>query len=167
MGFVRPHGLGVRLAVDDDLPFLKRMLYEAANRPGSSWPAIDVSMEEPRNKRFWSGWMREGDAGVVAEDGIVPVGAAWIRRFTGEELGPIDDEDVPVLAIGVEQDYRGCGVGGRLMDGLIEQARASGVHAIALTTGLFNDAAVRLYRRRGFVEVLRRGDGVKMVLNLD
>jgi ribosomal protein S18 acetylase RimI-like enzyme len=85
----------------------------------------------------------------------------------GEELSPIDDEDVPVLAIGVERDYRGRGVGGLLMDALIEQAGASGVHAISLTTGLFNDAAVRLYRRHGFVEVLRRGEGVKMVLVLD
>jgi ribosomal protein S18 acetylase RimI-like enzyme len=167
MGFVRSHGLGVRPAFDEDLPFLRRMLYEAANRPGSPWPAFDVSMEEARNKRFWSGWTRGGDVGVVAEDGSVPVGAAWIRRFAGEELSPIDDEDVPVLAIGVERDYRGRGVGGLLMDALIEQARTSGIHAISLTTGLFNDAAVRLYRRHGFVEVLRRGEGVKMVLVLD
>jgi ribosomal protein S18 acetylase RimI-like enzyme len=164
---VTPHGLGVRPALEEDLPFLRRMLYEAANRPGSPWPDFDVAMEEPRNRRFWSGWMREGDVGVVAEDGSVPVGAAWIRRFAGEELSPIDDEEVPVLAIGVERDYRGRGVGGLLMDALIEQARASGGRSISLTTGLFNDAAMRLYRRRGFAEVLRRGEGVKMVLVLD
>jgi ribosomal protein S18 acetylase RimI-like enzyme len=111
--------------------------------------------------------MREGDIGVVAEDGTILVGAAWIRRFAGEELSPIDDEGVPVLAIGVEHDYRGRGVGGLLMDALIEQARASGVRTISLTTGLFNQAAVRLYSGRGFVEVLRRGEGVKMVLVLD
>ena len=163
---MRSYGLGVRPAVEEDLAFLRRMLYEAANRPGEPWPAFDVSMEEARNRRFWSGWMREGDVGVVAEDGSVPVGAVWIRRFAGEELSPIDDEKVPVLAIGVERDYRGRGVGGLLMDALIEQARASDVRAISLTTGLFNDAAVRLYRRRGFAEVLRRGDGVKMVLVL-
>ena len=53
------------------------------------------------------------------------------------------------------------------MDALIAQARASGVRAISLTTGLFNHAAVRLYHRRGFVQVLRRGEGMKMVLVLD
>jgi GNAT superfamily N-acetyltransferase len=167
MGFVRSHGLNWRPAVEEDLPFLQKMLYEAANRPGSPWPAFDVSMEEPRNKRFWSGWMREGDIGVVAEDGTTPVGAAWIRRFADEELSAIDDEGVPVLAIGVERDYRGRGVGGLRMDALIEQARATGDRAISLTTGLFNHVALRLYRRRGFVEVLRRGEGVKMVLVLD
>jgi ribosomal protein S18 acetylase RimI-like enzyme len=65
-----------------------------------------------------------------------------------------------------KRDYRGRGVGGLLMGALIEQARASGVRAISLTTGPFNAAVVRLYRRRGFAEVLRRGDGVKMVLVL-
>lgn len=163
---MRSRGQVVRPALEEDLPFLRRMLYEAANRPGTPWPAFDVSMEEARNRRFWSGWMREGDIGVVAEDNTVPVGAAWIRRFAHEELSPIDDPDVPVLAIGVERDYRGRGVGGLLMDALIEEARASDVPAISLTTGLFNEAAIRLYRRRGFAEVLRRGEGVQMRLDL-
>lgn len=160
-------GLAVRSADGKDLPFLRRMLYEAANRPGTPWPSFDDSMEEPRNKRFWSGWMREGDIGVVAEQGPVPVGAAWVRRFSGEELSPIDDPEVPVLAIGVEREHRGRGVGGLLMDALIDRARANSIRAISLTTGVFNDAAIRLYRRRGFAEVLRRGDGVQMRLLLD
>jgi ribosomal protein S18 acetylase RimI-like enzyme len=164
---MRSRGLVVRAALEEDLPFLRKMLYEAANRPGAPWPAFDVSMEEARNRRFWSGWMRVGDLGVVAEDATVPVGAAWIRRFAGEELSAIDDPEVPVLAIAVERDYRGCGVGGLLMDALIEHARASGVRAISLTTGLFNDAAVRLYLSRGFAEVSRRGEGVQMRLTLD
>ena len=54
-----------------------------------------------------------------------------------------------------------------LMDALIAKARLKGVRAISLTTGLFNEAAVRLYRRRGFDEVLRRGDGVQMHLVLE
>jgi hypothetical protein len=53
------------------------------------------------------------------------------------------------------------------MDALIAEARASGVTAIALTTGLFNDAAVRLYRPRGFADPFRRGDGVQMRLAPD
>ena len=165
-GEVRTEGLVVRAAVGDDLPLIRRMLYEAANRPGTAWPAFVESMEEERNRRFWAGWMRDGDIGVVAEEGTVPVGAAWIRRFAGEELSPIDDADVPVLAIGVERDHRGRGVGGLLMDALIVEARTAGVRAISLTTGLFNEAALRLYEAHGFTEVLRHGDGVQMRLDL-
>jgi ribosomal protein S18 acetylase RimI-like enzyme len=87
-------------------------------------------------------------------------------RFAREELSPIDDPNVPVLTIGVERDDRGRGVGGLLMDALIEEARASDVPAISLTTGLFYEAAIHLYRRRGFAEVLRRGEGVQMRLDL-
>jgi len=87
--------------------------------------------------------------------------------LVGVELSPLDDPEVPVHAIGVERDYRGRGVGGLLIDALIAEARASGVTAITLTTGLFNDAAVRRYRRRGFAEPFHRGDGVQMRLALD
>jgi ribosomal protein S18 acetylase RimI-like enzyme len=143
------------------------MIYQAANRPGTEWPVFEVSMEEPRNRRFWPGWMRAGDFGIVAEDDQIQVGAAWIRSLAGAELSPIDDPDVPVLAIGVELHHRGRGVGGLLMDALIAEARAKGVRSISLTTGLFNEPAVRLYRRCGFEEVLRRGDGVQMHLLLE
>jgi ribosomal protein S18 acetylase RimI-like enzyme len=166
MGAVRSQGVVVRAARADDLPFLRRMLYEAANRPGTEWPEFEASMGEARNRRYWSGWMRSGDIGVVAEDGAVPVGMAWIRFFGDDERSPIEEPDVPVLAIGVERGHRGRGVGGFLMDALIAAARANDVRAIDLTTGLFNDAAVRLYRRRGFEEVLRRGEGIQMRLAL-
>ena len=43
-------GLYVRAALADDLPFIQRMLYEAANRPGEDWPALEASIQEPRNR---------------------------------------------------------------------------------------------------------------------
>jgi GNAT superfamily N-acetyltransferase len=91
---VRSRGLVVRAAVEDDLAFLRKMLYDGGESPGTAWPGL-------------------------------------------------------------------------LMDALIAEARASGVTAITLRTGLFNDAAVRLYRRRGFAEPFSRGDGVQMRLALD
>ncbi len=125
------------------------------------------SLQEARSRRFWSGWMRAGDIGRAAEVGPTPVGAAWARRFSGDELSPIDDPEVPVLAIGVEASHRGRGIGGLLLDALIERERAEGVPAIDLTTGLFNEVALRLYRGRGFAEVSRWGEGVQMRVDLD
>jgi len=60
-------------------------------------------MREPRNIRFWKGFPRAGDIGVVSQDDDTPIGAAWIRLFSGVELGPVADPGVPVLAIGVEK----------------------------------------------------------------
>ncbi len=60
-----------------------------------------------------------------------------------------------MLAIGVEREWRGCGVGGALMKALLDAARDTGVDRIDLTTGSFNEAGVRLYRSSGFVEIAR------------
>jgi ribosomal protein S18 acetylase RimI-like enzyme len=162
-----PKGLMVRTAGPEDLPFLKKMLYEAANRPGTEWPALEQSLNEPRNRRFWIGWPRKGDLGVIAEDGNRPVGAAWLRRFSGAELSPNDDPEVPVLAIAVDSDYRGQGIGRELMSELIEQAKRQGIRAIDLTTGLFNEPALRLYRANGFEETSQWATGVRMRSALD
>ena len=152
----------MRDARSADLPFIKLMLYEAANRPGEAWPSFEESMEELRNRRFWFNFARDGDIGVVAETAHEPIGAAWIRRFGGEEKGPLDDPDVPVLAIGVVEQWRGRGVGTLLMRSLLDRARRSGVAAIDLTTGAFNEAGVRLYYASGFVDTGRFGDAIRM-----
>lgn len=143
------------------------MLYQAANRPGDDWAPLDECINEPRNLRFWKDFPRDDDVAVIAEGGSGPLGAAWIRRFTDDELSPIDDPDTPVLAIGVVEEQRGNGVGTRLVTELLRLASDRGVTRISLTTGLFNTAAVRLYERHGFKEVFRQGDGVQMRLDID
>jgi ribosomal protein S18 acetylase RimI-like enzyme len=157
----------VRTAGPEDLPFIKKMLYEAANRAGNKWSPLEQSLNEPWNHRFWIGWPRKGDLGVIAQDGNRPVGAAWLRRFSGAELSPNDDPEVPVLAIAVDSDYRGQGIGKELMSELIQQAKRQGIRAIDLVTGLFNEPALRLYRANGFEETSRRGDSVRMRTALD
>ncbi len=159
-------GLHVRAALVDNLSFIQRMLYEAANRPGEHWPALEASVQEPRNARLWRGWVRQGDLGVVAERAGAPVGAARLRVFSGEELGPWDDPGTPVLALAVEPLYGGVGVGRLLMSALIEVALTSGVPAVNLTTGTFNEVAVHLYHSCGFRAVGQPGEAVKMRLAL-
>jgi ribosomal protein S18 acetylase RimI-like enzyme len=147
---------------------MQRMLYEAANRPGTDWPPFEDCIEEPENRRHWIGWMtRGGDLGVIAELAQTPVGAAWVRRMREDELRPLDDPAVPVLAIGVEAEYRGRGVGGRLMTALLDRARDAGAGAIDLDTGSFNEAAVKLYHSHGFVDIDHYGDGIRMRIVLD
>jgi ribosomal protein S18 acetylase RimI-like enzyme len=153
----------IRAALPSDIEFLQRMLYEAANKPGEPWPSLDQSMAEPRNRRFWDGLMtRDSDLGVIAEVEGLPVGAAWIRAMGEGERGPDDDPDVPVLAIGVEREHRGRGIGSTLMQSLLDLARASGIRAIDLTTGSFNAPAVRLYHRSGFQDVGSSGNTIRM-----
>ena len=157
----------VRPVVAEDRAFLQQMLYEAVNtRPGKTWPDFEVSMREPRNRRFWFAWGRDGDLGVVAEYERRAIGAAWIRRFDGDDLGPVDDPTIPVMAIGIASDHRSVGIGGLLLDGLIGSARLAKVEVIALTVNTWNEAALRLYARRGFEESSRHDKTVRMHLRL-
>src|SRR5271154_2937374 len=128
-------GTSIRDAAPGDVPFMQRMLYEAANQGrGGSGPEFGPCINEPSNARFWVGWPRGGDIGVVAEESGQPVGAAWARYFSGKELLPWDEPNIPVLVIAVEARCRARGVGTLLMGGLIDLAEASGAPALDLTT---------------------------------
>lgn len=65
-----------------DGTFLADMVVEAANwRPGVARPRHEV-VASPEYQRYLAGWMRPGDAGVVAETATgEPIGAAWYRML--------------------------------------------------------------------------------------
>ncbi|MCI0697436.1 hypothetical protein L0337_36190 [candidate division KSB1 bacterium] len=76
----------IRLATQDDLPFLREMLYEAVRwRPHQPRAPIEEVLAEPELAKLLNGWGRNGDTAVVAEweDGA-PIGAAWYRFWTAE-----------------------------------------------------------------------------------
>jgi RimJ/RimL family protein N-acetyltransferase len=52
----------------------------------------------------------------------------------------------------VARSWRGRGVGSTLLAAAIEKARADGLHKLSLEVFPHNEAALRLYRRFGFVE---------------
>ena len=74
--------MNIRPATREDAEFLKTMLYEAA-RWNPDWPAqpIEEVLAEPILVRYFEGFGREGDGGVVAELDGVPVVIHTLRRF--------------------------------------------------------------------------------------
>lgn len=64
-------------------------------------------------------------------------------------LKTIADGDFYLLAIAIDEDLRGAGVGGALMDSVEEQARARGSTRLSLDVSAKNEAARRFYERRG------------------
>ncbi len=53
----------------------------------------------------------------------------------------------------VDPDYRGFGVGGKLADAVIGLAREKGAARLHLESNRILESAIRLYRRKGFVEI--------------
>lgn len=58
---------------------------------------------------------------------------------------------VPLLGVGLVDDFQAQGLGRPLMELLIEQGREAGCEAIELTTMLDNERAYALYEKCGFV----------------
>lgn len=142
----------IRPAAAADGAFLADMVVEAANwRPGAARPRHEVLGAE-EHRRYVSGWMRPGDAGLVAEspegDGI---GAAWFRMLPRSAPGfGYIATGVPELIIGVRPIWRAHGVGRALLRGLIDRAVADGYARLSLSVERDN-YAVTLYRSEGFV----------------
>ena len=64
-------------------------------------------------------------------------------------LKTIADGDFYLLAIAIDKELRGEGVGSALMDSIEERARASGSTRVSLDVAAKNEGARRLYERRG------------------
>lgn len=134
-------------------------------RPEGPIRTVDEVMAEPQLAHYVAGWPRPGDRGVIAEDGG-PVGAAWLRFFPDSDPGyGFVDAATPELSIGLMQQWRGQGIGTRLLDALLAQARGGGVTRISLSVEKDNPAR-RLYERLGFQAVGAVGGSLTLLLQL-
>lgn len=155
----------LREANPSDIPFLKEMLYEAVFwRASKDKPSFEEGLGYPGVCNALAGWgEKDGDTAVIAVVDSVPVGAAWYRYWTEEEnTRGFVEESMPVLAIGVHEDYRHKGIGGKMMQWIIEHASKNDVKKISLAVSKDN-YAINLYRQRGFVEHIDTGDSFFMI----
>jgi GNAT superfamily N-acetyltransferase len=167
----------IRPLTDADLPFLRRMLDAAA-----FWRPMAPSVARRLRQRFarpvlrrllrrylalyHAEWGRAGDVGVVAEEGGVPVGAAWCRLFTEASHGDgFVDEATPELAIAVVDGHRGRGIGRALLTALAEEARRQGIVRLGLSVDRDNPAK-HLYASVGYRELAPDDEHGRMVLDL-
>ena len=110
---------------------------------------LDTTQRAPADTRAWLAERGPRHPVVVAErDGAV-VGWASLNHFNPR---PAYDF-VADFSVYVERGARGQGVGRRLLDRLVELARAQGYHKMVLAAMAFNDAGLALYTRAGFSRV--------------
>lgn len=149
----------------DSDALLQALTFAADWRPGSTPRPPEAMLDEPAYAHYVVGWPRPGDLGVVAEDDDgVPLGAAWCRLLPPEDRGyGYVAPDVPEVSIGLAPHARGAGVGRRMLEALIDQAREHGFERLSLSVELDNPA-MHLYRRLGFTVVSEADGGATMVL---
>ncbi len=153
----------IRRLRKEEIPLLKVFLYEAIFVPeGAESPPREI-LEKPELRVYTDGFgAREADNCLVADRGGKAVGAVWTRIM--DDYGHVDDE-TPSFAISLLPEYRGRGIGTRLMEEMLALLKSEGFARASLAVQKAN-YALRMYRNVGFQIVGENAEEYIMVCDL-
>lgn len=119
--------------------------------------AQGVPPADPERRHEWLDTLLDGGDNVVAwHDGEAVGHAALLGDPNPDGDSGADGPDSHELAVFVDPDYRGAGVGTELLRSLLAYGDRRGVERIFLSVERANRAAVALYRKFDF-DVVHRG----------
>ncbi len=142
----------------DEVDFLSEMLYEAIFIPEGTKPLPRDIIKDPSLSKYIEQWPKDQfDLALVAVDDAELLGLVWIRLFNQNNAGyGFFDSDTPELSMALRSKHRGKGIGAKLLEALIENARQMGLKKLSLSVDKANRAST-LYQRFGF-EIIREND---------
>lgn len=144
----------IRYIKENEYYLLEDFLYEAIFIPEEiEPPPRDIIQKEELQVYIRDFGKLPDDNCLVAEiDGRV-VGAVWTRIM--HDYGNIDDK-TPSFAISLYKEYRGHGIGTRLMRDMLDKLRERGYEQASLAVQKAN-YAVKMYKNVGF-EIIDEND---------
>ena len=138
----------------EEYDLLWEFLYQAIYLPEGVAPPPRSVVDLPELQVYVADFgTRPGDHCLVAETEEKVVGAAWCRIM--EDYGHIDSS-TPSLAISLLPEYRGLGIGTRLLNSLLLLIRQHGYRRTSLSVQKENPA-LHLYQRAGFQIAAEKG----------
>lgn len=142
---------------------LKDFLYEAIFIPEGVEPPEREIIEKPELKIYYEDFgTGKADNCIVADDNGKIIGAVWTRIMN--DYGHVDD-NTPSFAISLYKEYRGQGIGTRLMEHMLELLSQKGFKQASLAVQKEN-YAVRMYEKVGFRIVDQNDEEYIMVCKL-
>lgn len=142
----------IRDAIAADLPAITDLYNALIPTHTITWSETPTTVDER------AAWLqRQGVEGLpvlVADDGGAVAGFTAYEPFRGEGKWP-GYRHTAELSIHVRETQWGRGVGRALIEGLVERARAAGIHVLVAAIDAENEASIRFHERLGFVEVGR------------
>ena len=108
-----------------------------------SYKVFDAPVEKSFTDHFFSEWLEDPVAYGVFEDGeligvVEGTPEAWNNRYRISNICIFDDT------------RRHCGIGAKLMDTILDEAKKSGARMVVLETQTCNENAIAFYRKNGF-----------------
>ncbi|MDR1800490.1 MAG: GNAT family N-acetyltransferase [Lachnospiraceae bacterium] len=142
-----PINAKVRIMKESDYCCLPEFLYQAIFIPEGVEPPPRNIINEPEIFVYIKDFgTKRGDIGVVAEQNEQLIGAAWTRIIPA--YGHVDSE-TPELAISLLPEFRGYGIGTKLIKKLFTVLREQGYSQTSLSVQKDNPA-VCFYQRSGY-----------------
>lgn len=148
---------------DNEIELLGDFLYEAIFIPEGVEPPAREIIEQPELKLYYEDFgTGRADYCIVADDGGRVIGAVWTRIMN--DYGHVDD-DTPSFAISLYKEYRGQGIGTRMMKEMLALLKEKGYKQASLAVQKAN-YAVRMYEKVGFKTANENGEEYIMVCEL-
>lgn len=148
----------------DEYPQLTDFLYEAIFVPPGTPKPERAVVHEPELQVYVENFGTGiADFALAAEVEGGLVGCAWTRIMN--DYGHLD-EQTPSLAIAVFEQYRGRGIGTKLLKTLLIQLQESGYSQVSLSVQKANYAA-QLYQKLGFQIVKENAEEWIMAVTLN
>lgn len=133
----------VRLATEDDAEGI-RTVYNREVLEGTA--TFDLRPRSPDEQRRWLIERSGAHAVVVATEGTRVVGFGSLSPYRDRPAYRTTVED----SVYVVPEAQGLGVGGAMLDELLEVAGHHGFHTVVARISGHNEASVALHRRRSF-----------------
>ena len=148
---------------DNEIKLLQDFLYEAIYIPEGVEPPAREIIYQPELKIYYENFgTGEADYCIVADDDSRVIGAVWTRIMN--DYGHVDD-DTPSFAISLYKEYRGQGIGTRMMSEMLALLKEKGYKQASLAVQKAN-YAVRMYKKVGFEFVDENEEEYIMVCKL-
>ena len=148
---------------ENETEILKDFLYEAIFIPEGMEPPPREIIEQPELKLYYDGFgIGEADFCIVADDEGKVIGAVWTRIMN--DSGHVDEE-TPSFAISLYKEYRGQGIGTKLMKEMLSFLKEKGYKRASLAVQKAN-YAVKMYENVGFKAVDENDEEYIMVCEL-
>jgi [ribosomal protein S18]-alanine N-acetyltransferase len=105
---------------------------------------------------FRRGWSEDEIEGLLTDRSVIAHRAMIGSRFAGFIMSRMAADEAEILTVAVASNYRGRSIARGLLRYHLGRLMAFGVRRVFLEVEEGNAAALRLYRRAGFIEAGRR-----------
>ncbi len=136
----------------EDLGPLWKALQRHHVAVGSDLGAMRTDEESWRRRKeeYREAFGEEGTFCLLAEVQGKPVGYAFVTTRAASCAYETDEKSAELKTLSVLEEYRGHGIGEKLMEAVFARTRSVGLTEMAIGTVATNERVIRFYERYGF-----------------